>query len=249
VDNEYLIYINRNYEISNHFADFARRADDMSPNTMHNPIPPNTPQPVEHQPQSGSRCRTATESGPHGFTRIELMVVIAAIVILAELLVPGLASGNKQAEGVQCQNNLRQLGQGWLMYDADNRTKFPGNGGEGDQGPDTPLSAGLRPGGVYSQWCPGRQDPGAGDGPGEGGYLSSANLPPNQPNVGQQWIQAGLIYPYVKNLRVYLCPADESFNLVASVQHPHVRSVSMNAWVAPLPYGTENGQTIWGGWR
>jgi prepilin-type N-terminal cleavage/methylation domain-containing protein/prepilin-type processing-associated H-X9-DG protein len=37
-------------------------------------------------------------------------------------------------------------------------------------------------------------------------------------------IQRGLLWPYVKSLEVYKCPADKT---------PHVRSMSMNAWMNP----------------
>ena len=40
------------------------------------------------------------------------------------------------------------------------------------------------------------------------GSFSPSSLPSTQPNVGNQWIQAGLIYPYAKSLGVFKCPAD-----------------------------------------
>jgi prepilin-type N-terminal cleavage/methylation domain-containing protein/prepilin-type processing-associated H-X9-DG protein len=167
---------------------------------------------------------------PAAFTLIELLVVIAAIAVLAALLLPGLARGNQQAEGDQCMSSLKQLSQAWLMYNADNRGNFPPNGNEDSQGADNPLSPDLKPGGTNAQWCPGRQDPGPAP---SGGWLSPINLPPGDPNIGLEWIQAGLIYPYVKNVQLYLCPADESCATFFGIQYPHVRSRSMNAWLSP----------------
>ena len=183
--------------------------------------------PSRMNPKSASAHKRA----PVAFTLIELMVVIAAVAILAAVLLPGLVRGNQQAEGDQCMSDLKQLTEGWLMFNSDNGGKFPASGGEGAQGADNPQSPDLRPGGANSQWCPGRQD--AVVAPSEN-WLSPSTLPPGAPNIGWEWIQAGLIYPYVKSVQVYLCPADESFNLIAGMRYPHVRSKSMNAWIQPL---------------
>lgn len=59
------------------------------------------------------------------FTLIELLITIGIIALLAALLLPMASRIREQAKGVQCLENLRQIGLGFQLYTQSNKDQFP----------------------------------------------------------------------------------------------------------------------------
>jgi prepilin-type N-terminal cleavage/methylation domain-containing protein/prepilin-type processing-associated H-X9-DG protein len=118
------------------------------------------------------------------FTLIELLVVIAIIAILAAILFPVFARARENARRASCLSNLKQIGLGEIMYRQDYDGHFvPGIYLDSTHSPvaDTDKS---RPSGKFNV-----------------NYNSSTN----------HWISwMDLIYPYVNNLQIFVCPSATS---------------------------------------
>jgi prepilin-type processing-associated H-X9-DG protein len=151
-----------------------------------------------------------------GFTQTDLLAIMITAGMLGALLLPALAATKPDSQAFRCLENQRQLVRAWQMYAQDNNGKLAPNGNEATQASSSPHDPVYQ--GADLQWCPGRVDPSA-----------PAGWPTNA-----AFLQAGCIYPYVKTVTVYRCPADHSTALVYGTQLPRCRSISMNGWMNPI---------------
>jgi prepilin-type N-terminal cleavage/methylation domain-containing protein/prepilin-type processing-associated H-X9-DG protein len=77
---------------------------------------------------------------PHGFTIVELLVVIGIIALLLALLLPVMGKIRRHAHTTACLSNLRQIGTAITNYTAENRNRVI----PADLMPPDPYKATLR---------------------------------------------------------------------------------------------------------
>ena len=131
-----------------------------------------------------------------GFTLIELLVVIAIIAILAAILFPVFAQAREKARQASCLSNRKQLGTALQLYVDDYDETMP-----------YMLDFSKWILNVYSDW---------GKGPEPFDNLGSFDI---YSGLGNCWSWADCIFPYVKNVKMFVCPSGDR----------HAIGYSMNA--------------------
>src|SRR5262249_20140529 len=86
------------------------------------PAASSTPQSLERGAAFG-QCSSAA----HGFTLVELLMVVLIIGILAGLISTAFSTTKSKSRRVSCMNNLRQLQVAWRLYIDDNDDALPLN--------------------------------------------------------------------------------------------------------------------------
>jgi prepilin-type N-terminal cleavage/methylation domain-containing protein len=162
------------------------------------------------------------------FTLIELLVVIAIISILAAILLPVLNKAEQRAQGIQCLDNLRQFGIGWVMYAHDNQDNLVQVTAANELVTTPAQLAMAQPGGPWCSWVLGTMS-----------QITGA--------TNTTYLQDGLLYPYVNNLKLYKCPADNVCVNPALQGLLKVRSYSMNCWMNPDPNDNWNATSGYNG--
>jgi prepilin-type processing-associated H-X9-DG protein len=58
-------------------------------------------------------------------TKIEIVVIVAALVILAALFLPALAAAKRKSSRINCISNVKQIGIGFRIWEGDHGDKYP----------------------------------------------------------------------------------------------------------------------------
>lgn len=67
----------------------------------------------------------STSGNSRAFTKVELLVIIIVVSLLAVLHLTAATGARNQSKLAQCSGNLRQLGQCMLLYSADSSNLLP----------------------------------------------------------------------------------------------------------------------------
>jgi type II secretory pathway pseudopilin PulG len=155
--------------------------------------------------------------GSHGFTLVELAVMIVVVALLGSLLLPTFAKTGLNSRTAQCLSNNRQLCAAWRMYADDSRDLI-----------------------VYAS------DTGTGTSNPLNQYAWTASHMDFSPSNRHNWdpafdLMTRPLWPYSgRNASIYKCPSDQSYVVVNGVSKPRIRSMSMNLYLGGFA-GTDGG--------
>lgn len=123
-------------------------------------------------------------AGKRGISMMELLVVLFLIAIVMSLMLPTLSSTRFNARHLNCQNNVKEVGRGFMDFANSYQQRLPGNSDKFD--PKTnPREA---------SWLYYSRDP-----------VTRADLNPPYKNAPQ----SGTLFEFVRHKKLYRCPLIE----------------------------------------
>ena len=135
----------------------------------------------------------------HGFTLVEMLIVIAVVGILAAILFPVFARVRENGRKTACMSNMKQLGLAFQQYSFDNGRKYPKAGN---------FQAWADGG----HWVKGNRN-----------YANSEHGLAKDQNGNFEWnktasdgtpgtvdVEGGALYNYVKTAASFVCPSTEN---------------------------------------
>lgn len=146
-----------------------------------------------------------TRPKARAFTLVELLVAVAALLLMAMCFLPALARTQPDTRSFQCQNNARQLARAWRMYADDNNESLAVNA----------TTIGIP---QYAVWA--------------AGWLDWSSSSDNTNSALLTNPRYSALSPYCGgNARLFKCPADQFVSAVQRARgwRERVRSVSKNS--------------------
>ncbi|MHB1157615.1 MAG: prepilin-type N-terminal cleavage/methylation domain-containing protein [Phycisphaerales bacterium] len=122
------------------------------------------------------------QKSPHGFTLVELLVVISIIALLLGILLPSLNRALRLAKGTQCTSQIHQMMTNCAMYAAEQDGFMPFPNSNGMESGSPPKWAG--PGWLYDR---------------------AQTAHPDKPADARY----GVLWSYLRSEKVYRCPLDK----------------------------------------
>jgi prepilin-type processing-associated H-X9-DG protein len=167
------------------------------------------------------KTRQPSRKPESGFTRGDLLIVVALILLLGVVQLPSFGNTRASSEAVTCANHLRRLIQAWSMYADDHDGRLVPNH----------RTAGSHSGGPT--WSEGWLDFSL-----TGSSSNIARLVDPTLTNGR----TGLLGPYLKrDASVFKCPADRGERTIFGRPFASIRSVAMNNWMGGDAYQFQTG--------
>jgi prepilin-type processing-associated H-X9-DG protein len=168
-----------------------------------------------------------------GFSRIELVVVLAMIAIFAEIFLPALGQNKarNKTTSIQCINNMHQVITAWQLYALDFNERVVNNYGLSETINEINTKR-------FGNWA-------------NNVMTWTASGLDGQSVTNEMWVKNGVFAPYARqSIRIFKCPGDNFLSTAqkAAGYKERLRSFAMNAFFGRFSNGddpTKSGKN-WG---